>query len=1050
MANITPDYLRGFLVPSIGIKKEGIWDAQSTYTQANPRAGVPEAQNIGVNLTLSSIGTQNQEIDITTVQGGLPGDALFTWSGEDAKEYGKDADYILTEADRWIYSSSAVTTGTYFASDCISDLNGTLWVISEKVTTGNVHTIELRRQEKNGPQSLLKTFVALPGTFSANGLPCITRLQDGSLIVAYFQYTSQEVINIVVQRSYDNGDTWSVISPRGFKESINTLSYTPTKMRMVAIDNTVVLFVSLNALASNRVAQYISRDGGTTFQLVDKISDPVDGSLFECTPVALPDGSLGFAFISASDELKWVSIPNGGIRGSNHYWRVSNEYDIDTSGILFASGTPLANGHLCAWFQEGRIWVVAQQYGNGRLIAYYSEDNGVSWDYASGSTAADGYILDYGSNGDRLEGLSACVHEGRVKIFGHEDNSVWYLALGGYSTWNYPRRIDIASRLQYLVWESTYIPVMLPATSTQYSTIGAGTQAIDSEGLRIQTNSSTRYYRYNHSGGYFNEGQVIRFRMKVDTGTSLSADYIVMRINQDDGVNSVSLTFRFRTTSFLVRDNAGTLSTVTKSMTSPVEFVVCLNDTNAKIFYRDHDGDQAKDWTEISLTGITKYATGAGNTVEWGHPTIIAQTYQSHWNEVYISSGEQAGLFEFPLRGSQYPALGEYQYIDGGLAISAKDAPARGEDEYKIIPRYDYGIENIFHKISLSPRVVWRSTSDASGLRISLYTDPNVQLSSATAGLSDVLGCFLGNINFREFSIERYTSSWQNLVTVDTSEGLQGTYTRAGSTLISNVKAIGFYLQYGEAIGWRAEVSSGATTTVIKIKMNSEGYWTNETFVKRCVLTWDTDLTPLASIPSSGTIKLIPDSVTVLKGREDVLYTALSIWIPAQATLEGYFQIGSMIMGEVAFPAPQYQRGRTISYAPNIQAQSSLDGMFFARKMSEGRRTASIAWTEPIDTTKLLEGTADAWHYLAAQRAVANYGDPFIMEGVVRHLNNREPIVYLPSIEKEPTNGEIILNRRMDHMLARTTGEVTIESVLGEENRNELFRVATINLEEIE
>src|SRR6056300_403045 len=103
MANITPDYLRGFLIPSISISKDNLWDAQSSYTQGNARAGIPEAQSAGVNLTLSSIGSQGEEITVETIQGGLPGDALFKWSGEDSVELGRDAAHILTEAGFWKY-----------------------------------------------------------------------------------------------------------------------------------------------------------------------------------------------------------------------------------------------------------------------------------------------------------------------------------------------------------------------------------------------------------------------------------------------------------------------------------------------------------------------------------------------------------------------------------------------------------------------------------------------------------------------------------------------------------------------------------------------------------------------------------------------------------------------------------------------------------------------------------------------------------------------------------------------------------------------------------
>jgi len=243
--------------------------------------------------------------------------------------------------------------------------------------------------------------------------------------------------------------------------------------------------------------------------------------------------------------------------------------------------------------------------------------------------------------------------------------------------------------------------------------------------------------------------------------------------------------------------------------------------------------------------------------------------------------------------------------------------------------------------------------------------------------------------------------------------------------------------------------------------MNSEGIWTNSSGLKQTVLQYDTDLTDPATIPASGTFRLIPDRITFLKSRLDGVNLgqyALAIEIPVQDTLEGYFQIGSLLMGSVAFPAPQYQRGRSISYSPNIQAQETLDGMFFARKMSEGRRTASIAWTEPIDTTRLFSLSPDYWQIsnTAGAQPIANYGDPYLMNGIFRYLSNREPLVYLPSIDVAAYRtglagtDEIILNRRAQHMLARTTGEVSVESVIGEEMIDEMFRVATVNLEEIE
>ena len=359
MANITPDYLRGFLIPSISISKDNLWDAQSQYTQANARAGIPEAQTEGVNLTLSSIGSQGEDITIETMQGGLPGEARFKWSGADSIEMGKDAAHIITESDFWKYSSSTAVA-SYFYSDCTSDLDGVIWVISEILDSSNRYTITLHRQKQNGTIAAVNTFesILFIGTPSSLGLPSITRLQDGSLLVAYFQYTSENAVNIKVHRSLDEGDNWSQISSRGLVDSLASSANEPKKMKLITVDNTVLLFIELETSNTNRLAQYISRDGGTTFNLVDSISDVSDGYFHQPSPVALPDGTIGVAYISDTQELNFTKIPNPGIRLSSAVWLSANENTVAVS-TTFSSITSnvMSGGNVTAFFQDGIIWI---------------------------------------------------------------------------------------------------------------------------------------------------------------------------------------------------------------------------------------------------------------------------------------------------------------------------------------------------------------------------------------------------------------------------------------------------------------------------------------------------------------------------------------------------------------------------------------------------------------------------------------------------------------------------------------------------------------------
>ena len=221
----------------------------------------------------------------------------------------------------------------------------------------------------------------------------------------------------------------------------------------------------------------------------------------------------------------------------------------------------------------------------------------------------------------------------------------------------------------------------------------------------------------------------------------------------------------------------------------------------------------------------------------------------------------------------------------------------------------------------------------------------------------------------------------------------------------------------------------------------------------------DTDHTDPTTLPTSGDIKIMPTSISLVselfQGLSGPGAPAYRLAIPAQDTLEGYFQIGTMIIGNVYFMAPQYQRGRSISYTPNIQSTETLDNMFYSRKMSQGARTFQIAWTEPVDTRTIMDLNPDYWQFSTTAGAVpvANYGDaPFGMMGLFQYLSNQVPIVYLPSISKS-TNSVTdiqVFTRFHDHSLVRTTGELTIESVIGEESQDEMFRVANINLQEIE
>ena len=75
---------------------------------------------------------------------------------------------------------------------------------------------------------------------------------------------------------------------------------------------------------------------------------------------------------------------------------------------------------------------------------------------------------------------------------------------------------------------------------------------------------------------------------------------------------------------------------------------------------------------------------------------------------------------------------------------------------------------------------------------------------------------------------------------------------------------------------------------------------------------------------------------------------------------------------------------------------------------------------------------------------------PYLMEGLVSVLNPdggpARAVVYLPTIPKAGTT--VTLNRRHQMIAGRVTSPVQIESIQGDEGSDEVWRVASVTIEE--
>ena len=1059
--NTTPDKMRGFILPTVNITSDNIWTAQSTFSQQNARAGVAKPVQSFTGLTLAMAGEQSETITVETIEGGTPGEkASFGWFGSDSIKLGQNANNVITD---WKYFSFG--TGTSFFDDygaCTTD-DGTLFWVSE-LEIGGLYTIAVRRQKRNAAPELLQTLLtaSISGSPNTTAKPAICQLKDGSLLVCYFDYTQVDQVNLFVWRSHDGGDNWTLISRRAMVDNDILVGATGVYIdttQLIVSDDIVTLMVGtrskVTALGKNAMVQFVSRDSGTSFFTLGNYGED---HAFP-SGCALPDGQIGFAYVSATDTISFVKVPFPGIAAATGTYTTENEVNISAGAKTFATqtGTTLLDGSVAIWFQNERIFVAARDTSND-IYGFVSDDLGETWEFiAQTNTPGVDTGLMYGPNSSTIiKNMKAVVWEGRAMLMLTTKQSIAGMMFGGWSNVQHPELVTQPARNQYEGFEDNWIHNQLPDTSADYTTSGAGTAAIAEEGLQINT-SSTQIKEYTYQGNIF-FSQFYRYKVRVQTGNNVTGDFISWRIQNTDGANSYSLKLRFGTGQFAVCDHTGILSTISVDLTKTHEFMVFQEKTAVKVYHREWDEKQAKKWTETAVTLGTQPA-GLTGTLEWGHLAIPGFfSTESYWSEMHVSDGS-SGKPNTESRGAVYPTYGSFTYIDEGLLLSAKDSPARAEDQYTIKPRFDFPVEHIFYDVALSPRVVWRSKNDSAAERIAFFTDPVVQATAKSLGLSDVVGVHLSNINWRTAKLRSWNgASWDDLATIDSSTGLVGDFKRSGSTLYSSTVSKDFYLKYNEAAGWRAELTSGDDTYIVQIKQNSEGLFSDASDSKQTVLVIDTALTDPSTLPTSGTLKLMPTSITLVA---DLFQNAVgaggfafAIEIDNQSTLEGYYQIGCMVFGNVFFMAPQYQRGRTVSFDANVQAYETNDGQYYARKMSDGRRSFRIGWTEPVDTRDIMALNPDYWQYStsADARPVAHYGDAvFGMLGIAQYMSEQRPMVYLPSLTKQTgEDASELFNRYHNQALVRMSGAVTMDSVLGDEETDELFRLSTVNLVEIE
>tara|TARA_R110000824_G_scaffold112330_5_gene261462 strand:+ start:1652 stop:5002 length:3351 start_codon:yes stop_codon:yes gene_type:complete len=627
------------------------------------------------------------------------------------------------------------------------------------------------------------------------------------------------------------------------------------------------------------------------------------------------------------------------------------------------------------------------------------------------------------------------------------------LQLGGYS--NYGRFSGIGNHV-YLPSDT---PENIAAGSSLLTatSIGTTTFVITADGMQMDSAATSHYFTDSGAcaGGIY-------ARVKVTTvasvsGTEINGNYATMA--------SGGVELRIGKDRVQVFDVSGgyvsppalsaivTLPNVVRDW-----YVHFENGTSADtgwVMYKS-PGDQV--WTKIEMANTMASPGSVLVNPLFGHQKVGTTT--SIWQSVQFIEGIHNDTDEWQL--TNYHPIYQFGrpfslasiYLDAGWSIESKGSAAFVADEWEAGTEYEHPIKVIHPEIAASPRVDWRSTSDDAEVII----EWNLNSGVATRPLSSAIGLHLNEINFKTAHLEGYNgSSWIAIGTVNTTAdytGLQyalsGNIVRPGGTATYGAKR---YVGLEELRGSYAVFNPGSgSESIHAINHNSQGSYSavsGTAHAKSAELEVAGDV---SAVSATGTLEIREKQATLIAYEAAAAYEKYRLRIPVQDTAEGYFKIGSCLLGPLLVFGQDYSWGRTVAMTANQELTTGRAGDRIVQELAPVRRQVQFAWTEAWDALPIGGDTPTSFDHLTigSTTGVAVRSDPTIMAGaLLRQRGAKEPTVYLPRIPHMVPNTYTAMVLGQDrHIYGRIVSPVTQQTVLGDEGTNEAIVVNQIVIDE--
>lgn len=1089
--DVSTSVYRAVLAPDHRLTKDTFSASLSTVTQAGPKPGVPTPQQ-DTYATLAATGTQSasKALRIRCLEGGNaePDGGTFVWKySADAEYRGWDPPMSLAGWEALDYTSTA---NRWRRSHAVTLPSGRVVVVSAYQSGGSIQSFSRNPATYAWTQVAVAT-AASSQTFAA---PCLVVLPSGRILCFALDYDATEA-TVRMWFSDDNAATWTQGSTNALRTRID-LSGTVTvqTMRAALLNGVICLVVGIRDTSLSRynvIKQYASIDLGAHFDLLDTWT-----GADESTMAAFPE------IVSTGTEIVCAYLRRDAAAATCRPYvrRIGSAYALLSSAdptLAAQSGNPMrwgtyaagdvTDGDLSMWRDEdGFFYMVGRDTSdNNTAYTQRSLDNGVTWGMIGSGTAAgygtswwnaqDAATYPINFAGTHCRGQAVVVHQCEANP-GTFDDSLCVAYLGGYTTVCLPSLKSYTAMEERASYERTWLPFDLPdATGATWTAAGTASATLANSSVNIVDAAlNTKTYTTAPTSTLL-QGLLAYMQVEVDAGTY----FCDMQIGDATPASykvRVAVTTTAITVSDLTAGGTYTATTATTAGTTGVQILFAMGQSGApaddgrvRVWWRaaTTGGETDRSWTLLGDSNTLKKDTNTTNSITWGvlaaantdvRVRLFQHTYGSNTGtaSTYLYGGQTNPDEMLGRSFSPYPVS-----VDDGVRIAMTRGPAAAADVWNIDTAYDYPITNIFPETSPSPRQTWRSTGD--GTQMDIVVEYDSTLDQEIPPLTSSLAIALINVNFMTFELAGYdkdTASYVTLVTASSAFGQSGKlFTRQGDTVLPYTAATSTTLDYYTANILEdshvklVDTNGEGATVVRRIRTNDSGAWNDATTKRTRIVLEDV----LSTDPAGGlgmTCDILSRDVVAIINNP-TKYTRYRLRIPAQATAEDYFEIGSMVLGPVFRLGRQYSRGRVLGYEHDVDLNPSRAGIRKPRRNAPERRTKEFSWVEGVDVSAATTATPAPNYTLAYTGGTvpdsAPADTPYTVAGAVSYLRGAlTPLVFLDRVPKGSDSSAIVLVNRNLFLYGRWLTNPRLENVLGDEweNPGEVLSVATSTVSE--